>query len=210
MSETKKDNSIPIKIILLGESGTGKTSLINNYLGKKFSESEESTLSSEVSTKILEIDKGKYSINIWDTCGQEKYHSVTKLFIKESKIVIFVYNIIELKSFELLDYWVKATEENINNNNEVIYGVVGNKADRYEEQEVEKKQGENFAKEIGALFIETSAKEDTLGFRQFVNKLIEQSLGKKVIDNNNNDKEEKNKKLTSKNKDKKKKGFVEN
>ena len=190
----------------MGEPGTGKTSLINNYFGKKFSESEESTLSSEVKTKLLEIDKVKYSINIWDTCGQEKYHSVTKLFIKESKIVIFVYNIIELKTFELLDYWVKATGEILNNNDEVIYGVVGNKADRYEEQEVEKNQGENFAKEIGALFIETSAKEDKLGFRQFVNQLIEKSIGKKGIDNNN-DKEENNKKLTSKNKDKKKKGF---
>ena len=204
MSEKKEDNSIPIKIILLGETGTGKTSLINNYFGKKFSENEESTLSSEVSTRLLEIDQVKYSINLWDTCGQEKYHSVTKLFIKESKIVILVYNITKIKTFELLDYWVKTTEEILNKTTEVIYGVVGNKADLYEDQEVEKSQGENFAKEIDALFIETSAKEDKLGFKQFVNKLIEKSIGKKCIDINSENKEEK-KKLTLK-KDKKKKG----
>ena len=204
MSEKKEDNSIPIKIILLGETGTGKTSLINNYFGKKFSENEESTLSSEVSTRLLEIDQVKYSINLWDTCGQEKYHSVTKLFIKESKIVILVYNITKIKTFELLDYWAKTTEEILNKTTEVIYGVVGNKADLYEDQEVEKSQGENFAKEIDALFIETSAKEDKLGFKQFVNKLIEKSIGKKCIDINSENKEEK-KKLTLK-KDKKKKG----
>ena len=204
MSEKKEDNSIPIKIILLGETGTGKTSLINNYFGKKFSENEESTLSSEVSTRLLEIDQVKYSINLWDTCGQEKYHSVTKLFIKESKIVILVYNITKIKTFELLDYWAKTTEEILNKTTEVIYGVVGNKADLYEDQEVEKSQGENFAKEVGALFIETSAKEDKLGFKQFVNKLIEKSIGKKCIDINSENKEEK-KKLTLK-KDKKKKG----
>jgi small GTP-binding protein len=204
MSEKKEDNSIPIKIILLGETGTGKTSLINNYFGKKFSENEESTLSSEVSTRLLEIDQVKYSINLWDTCGQEKYHSVTKLFIKESKIVILVYNITKIKTFELLDYWAKTTEEILNKTTEVIYGVVGNKADLYEDQEVEKSQGENFAKEIDALFIETSAKEDKLGFKQFVNKLIEKSIGKKCVDINSENKEEK-KKLTLK-KDKKKKG----
>ena len=204
MSEKKEDNSIPIKIILLGETGTGKTSLINNYFGKKFSENEESTLSSEVSTRLLEIDQVKYSINLWDTCGQEKYHSVTKLFIKESKIVILVYNITKIKTFELLDYWAKTTEEILNKTTEVIYGVVGNKADLYEDQEVERSQGENFAKEIDALFIETSAKEDKLGFKQFVNKLIEKSIGKKCIDINSENKEEK-KKLTLK-KDKKKKG----
>ena len=204
MSEKKEDNSIPIKIILLGETGTGKTSLINNYFGKKFSENEESTLSSEVSTRLLEIDQVKYSINLWDTCGQEKYHSVTKLFIKESKIVILVYNITKIKTFELLDYWVKTTEEILNKTTEVIYGVVGNKADLYEDQEVERSQGENFAKEIDALFIETSAKEDKLGFKQFVNKLIEKSIGKKCVDINSENKEEK-KKLTLK-KDKKKKG----
>ena len=141
MSNKKEDKSIPIKIILLGETGTGKTSLINNYFGKKFSENEESTLSSEVSSKLLEIDQVKYSINIWDTCGQERYHSVTKLFIKESKIVIFVYNITKINSFELLDYWVKATEEILNYDDEAIYGVIGNKADLFENQEVEKSKG---------------------------------------------------------------------
>ena len=86
----------------------------------------------------------------------------------------------------------------------IVLAVVGNKEDLYENQEVEKSQGENFAKEVGALFIETSAKEDKLGFKQFVNKLIEKSIGKKCIDINSENKEEK-KKLTLK-KDKKKKG----
>ena len=208
MSEKKEDKSIPIKIILLGETGTGKTSLINNYFGKKFSENEESTLSSEVSSKLLEIDQVKYSINIWDTCGQERYHSVTKLFIKESKIVIFVYNITKINSFELLDYWVKTTEEILNYDDEAIYGVIGNKADLFENQEVEKSQGENFAKKIGAIFIETSAKEDKLGFKQFVSKLIEKSIGKKCVDKiSDNEVEKEKKKLTSKTKDIKKKKY---
>jgi len=81
---------------------------------------------------------------------------------------------------------------------------VGNMIDLYEKQEVEKKQGEDYGKEIGAFFIETSAKEDKLGFKQFVNKLIEKSIGKKTDVNNSNNIEG-NKKLNSKKGKKKRK-----
>ena len=82
-----------IKVILIGESGTGKTSLINATMGLKFKESVESTTTNSFSSKTVTIDNKDYVLNLWDTIGQEKFRALTKIFIKDSKIVILVYDI---------------------------------------------------------------------------------------------------------------------
>ena len=89
-----------VKAILLGESGVGKTCIINRYINNEFNESLEWTLGSAFFLK--EIIKGniKYNVNVWDTTGQEKYHSVTNLFINGSHIIILVYSIDSKSSFE--------------------------------------------------------------------------------------------------------------
>ena len=131
----------------------------------------------EFSQKIINIENKKYMIEMWDTAGEEKFRSLTKIFIKDAKIIIFVYDITKEKSFNELDFWVNSAEEMLWD--ESIYGLAANKIDLFNEQKVEKKLGEKYAKDIGALFCETSAKEDQKGFQEFVEKLI-----KKLIDNN--------------------------
>ena len=77
-----------IKVILVGESGTGKTSLINSAIGLPFKEYEVTTNAAGFVTKVIKIDGKSYSLNLWDTIGQEKFRSLTKIFMKDSKIVI--------------------------------------------------------------------------------------------------------------------------
>ena len=170
-----------IKVILVGEPGTGKTSLINVSTGGNFSENTESTIESTFITKKIVKDDKEYFLNLWDTAGQERYHSVTNLFIKNSEIVIFVYSIIEKQTFEgMKSYWVTTIKETIGN--EPILGIVGNKNDLYMQEDVKEEEGKDFANELGAKFKLVSAKEDSIGFVNFLEELLDEFLKKKGID----------------------------
>ena len=168
-----------IKIVLIGEMYTGKTSLINVYFGLEFCNDLPSTLSPSVSQKELKFHGVPYIIHMWDTAGQEKYRSMTKIFIKGAQIVIFVYDITNESTFEKLGFWVKSVEDILGK--DPILAVIGNKIDLFEKQEVLKVKGEAYAKEIGALFYESSAKDDPKGFQNFINVLIEELLEKKGV-----------------------------
>ena len=172
----EKDNKAYfVKIILLGEMFVGKTCLINVYFDEnKFNPLELSTGQPTQTFKSLEINKKKLNISLWDTMGQEKFRAVTKNFIKDSNIVILVYDITNRASFLELNYWLNVSREELQN--EVIFGVVGNKIDLFNNCEVEKDEAEEYAKKIGALFTETSAKENPIGFRNFIKQLLEKLL----------------------------------
>ena len=175
----ENDNSI--RIVLLGETGGGKTNLINAYFDLGFNSNSSSTVSAESCEGVIEINNKKYPICIWDTAGQEKYRSITKIFIKGAKIVIFVYDITEEDSFKNLNFWVDSVEEVLGK--DIILGLVGNKIDLFVNQIVKTEEGKKYADEIGALFYETSAKEDQAGFKKFVKQLVENYLQGKVIEN---------------------------
>ena len=119
-----EDEGEEIKVILVGEPGTGKTSLINVSVGSKFQENTQSTLLSTFIQKKINKNGKKYILNIWDTAGQEKYHAVTKIFIKNSKIVIFVYAIDSEESFKgLQTYWFKTLKDALGE--EAVLGWLG-------------------------------------------------------------------------------------
>ena len=166
--EKEKENIL--KIVLLGETAIGKTNLINVFLGNKFNPISIPTLNPTSSEKKINIYETNYTINMWDTIGQERYRSMTKMFLKGANIVLFVYDITKKSSFIELNYWVKLVEEELGNN--PILGVCANKIDLFNLEEVSKTEGEEFADKIGALFAETSAKEDPIGFNNFIVKLI--------------------------------------
>ena len=158
------------KAILLGESGVGKTSLINITGGGKFNPSEVPSITSNFIKKYTEIDSKKYLINIWDTAGQEKYKQLAKLFFHGTDIVILVYDISSKETFNSLDFWYNETKENINNN--FIYGIVGNKKDLYLKEEVPEKEGRKYADSKGAKFALVSAKDDPKSFNDFFLSLV--------------------------------------
>ena len=170
-----------IKIILLGECGVGKTSLIKAYLKQEIDPNENTTQVPVVKDmNIMSTQYKSFNISLWDTAGQEVYRSLTSSFYKGSHIVIFVYSIDNKSSFEKLkEYWVQSVVDKIGK--DAIIGLIANKADLYFDEEVEKKEGTKYAKEIGAEYRLTSAKENRNDLILFINELIEKLLRKENL-----------------------------
>ena len=168
-----------LKVVLLGETATGKTNLINVFLGNKFNPMSIPTLNPNSCEKKVNIYDTNYTINMWDTIGQEKYRSMTKMFLKGTNIVIFVYDITKKSTFTELNFWKKLVDDELGDM--PIFGICANKIDLFNMEEVTKLEGEEFANKIDAIFAETSAKEDPSGFNNFIIKLI-----KKYHRNKNN------------------------
>ena len=159
-----------IKVILVGESGTGKTSLIKVSMGLIFQEGMElSTSSASFVTKKIKLGEKTYSLNLWDTIGQEKFRSLTKIFIKDSKIVIFVYDITNSRSFEELNFWFKIIHDVLGDS--PILGICGNKQDLFVKEEVNEETAGKYAEEKGVPFRLTSAK-NPMSFNLFLEDLL--------------------------------------
>ena len=165
-----------VKVVLLGESAVGKTSIISQYTTKKFNPRCSTSVSAQFISKTLDFPEFEKSLkfDIWDTVGQEKYRSLAKIFYRDAKVIIFVYDITKEYSFNALkDYWYKET---INcTEGTPLFAVAANKSDLYTEQTVNNKDGREFAEQINAIFQTTSAMSDT-----GINTLFE-NIGKKII-----------------------------
>ena len=175
------DNSL--KVVLLGEAGVGKTNLIRVSIGKEFEHNAASTLASTYCVSKVQIGNKSYKYYLWDTAGQESYRSLNKLFIKDSKIVLIVFAINSRESFSQVDFWYNSVKEQLGNDKYFI-GLIGNKSDLYEEENVVKDQEiEKKANELGVKFKVTSALTDSKGFIEFLNKLLEEYITKYNLDN---------------------------
>ena len=148
------ENKIHIKLILLGEAGVGKSAIIQRYNENTFSENISSTSHANFIEKDVTVNNQKVILELWDTVGQEEYRSVAKMFLKNSKIVILVYDVTNFKSFESLGYWYDYISKELDNN--VVLGLAGNKTDLiFEdgfEEEVSPEKARKYAEKIGAYF----------------------------------------------------------
>ena len=159
-----------IKVILLGESGVGKTSIIRRYINNEFSQYSESTLGTTFLVKEIVKKNIIYRLIIWDTSGQEKYHSVTNLFINNSNIVILIYSIDSRISFEGLDYWYNSIKERLEGENYIL-AIVGSKSDLIDDEAVPEEEGKKFAESKNAIFKLVSAKSFPEGINDLFNTL---------------------------------------
>ena len=173
-----------IKVILLGNSGVGKTSLINICVPEGYDKEQENvpTLSSYYVQKRVKIDNKSYILNLWDTAGQETYLGITKLFFKGSEIVIFVYDICAENSFRDLSKWIQMTEEIIDNKH--ICAIIGNKNDLYLEAKIKENEGKQLAESKQFKFKLVSAKFDPKVFNEFLLELVREY--KDQLDNGEN------------------------
>ena len=107
--EEEIDSTEHYKIVLIGEAGVGKTSIISQFIEQIFQEDLQASTGGTFSSKSLILDNGKtIKLDIWDTAGQEKYRSLTNLFYKDSNAAILAYDICRVESFEeIKNYWVK-------------------------------------------------------------------------------------------------------
>ena len=167
------------KVVLLGDSGVGKTCIITRFVSSSFDANMTSTNGASYCTKLVKYEQlGKnLLLDVWDTAGQEKYRSLTKFFYKDAAAVILVYDITREDSFEnMKNYWYNQLLENCNK--DVVLGVVGNKCDLFEEEKVSEADAREFSDKIGAIFELTSAQNNT-GITE-----IFQEVGNKYLDPN--------------------------
>lgn len=171
-----EDDNDKIKIILVGNAAVGKTAIINRFHYNSFSDTIPSTFVVNYIDHVIKINNENIKIAVWDTAGQEKYKSLTKIFVKDSKIVIFVYDITTKTSFDEVDYWVKTVKDILGD--APVYGLVGNKKDLFQKEEIDEDMGRNKADEIGAIFRLTSAKTERGGINDYMIELVEEYLKK--------------------------------
>ena len=144
------------KVVLLGDSGVGKSSVINRAINDSFYEYAESSISAAFVTMEKVIDNETIKLEIWDTAGQERYKALAPIYFKNSKVAMIFYSITNIKSFNAAKSWMKTIEDHNQGKTKMI--LVGNKCDLVNKREVTYKQGEELADKNGVLFFETSAK----------------------------------------------------
>ena len=158
LSEDNFDEKI--KIMIIGETKTGKTSLISRYCKNEFTGGAYlSTIGIDFQIKNLTINSKKIRLQIWDTAGQERFRNIAKNYFQSSDGFLILYDISNHESFETLDYWVEEIKSNSQELAKMI--LVGNKCDLINERKIKKEEGENYAKNKKIRFFEVSAKDGT-------------------------------------------------
>ena len=167
-----ESSEMMFKIIIIGNSSTGKTKIIDRYLKNNFEDNSIPTLGFQMNKKEFQIEQDKITVQIWDTAGQEKYNSLTSSYYKNAKGALVVYDITDKGSFNKIE---KLVDDLKNGSDKNIYIIlVGNKNDLEDQRKVTKEEGEKFAQEHNYIFHEISAKTGE-GFSElFYKKIFEQ------------------------------------
>ena len=156
--DMEESKTLEYYVIFVGDSGVGKTSILNRFIDEKFENDIKCTINIDFKTKSLKIDKNLFAkLNIYDTAGQEKFRTLTRQYYHNADGVILVFDLTSENSFNKLNKWINEIEENTKNI-EII--LVGNKSD-LQDRKINKINAEKFAKEKNLKYIETSAKEGT-------------------------------------------------
>ena len=145
-----------IKLLLIGDSGVGKSCLLLKFAEDSFTPSFLSTIGIDYKIKTIKINNKTIKLQIWDTAGQERFRTITTAYYRGAMGILLVYDITNLKSFENIINWINNIESNSNDQVKII--LLGNKFDIGNKRIVETLQGKNLAKKYNIDFFETSAK----------------------------------------------------
>ncbi|VDN05511.1 unnamed protein product [Thelazia callipaeda] len=144
------------KLVLLGESAVGKSSLVLRFVKGQFHEYQESTIGAAFLTQTICLDDTTVKFEIWDTAGQERYHSLAPMYYRGAQAAIVVYDIANQESFAKAKNWVKELQRQASPN--IVIALSGNKADLVNRRVVEYEEAQAYAEDNALLFMETSAK----------------------------------------------------
>jgi small GTP-binding protein len=146
-----------MKVVIIGDSLVGKTCILVRLTAGKFDLESFPTIGAAFQNHVLVTENGSVTLHIWDTAGQEKYHSLTPMYYQNAQVAILVFDLTRLKSFESLDQWME--QLNGKRDTDLKIFLVGNKADLIDERAVEEDRAQDFAAKSGAVaYIKTSAK----------------------------------------------------
>ena len=146
-----------LKIVIVGDSGVGKTNFLSRFIYNKFNILNQPTLGTDFQSKIIFLPKTRQNVKLqfWDTAGQERYRAINKIYFQKVQGIILVYDITDLKTYEGLDNWIKLINDN---SDDVPIVLIGNKLDDANENRIVRyEEGKSYADKYGFLFFETSA-----------------------------------------------------
>eukprot|EP01121_Diplochlamys_sp_Union-15-3_P012535 TRINITY_DN3768_c0_g1_i2.p1 TRINITY_DN3768_c0_g1~~TRINITY_DN3768_c0_g1_i2.p1 ORF type:complete len:205 (+),score=34.71 TRINITY_DN3768_c0_g1_i2:28-642(+) len=156
MYSTTSETEYLFKVLLVGESGVGKTCLLTRYADDKFDPVYLSTIGVDFRFRMLDLGDTKLKLQIWDTAGQERFRNITTSYYRGAHGVFLVYDVTDQRSFDKLPYWIDEIKHHCQPNIKVI--IIGNKSDMAS-RAVSSGMGQSFAEKMGVKFLETSAKE---------------------------------------------------
>ncbi|KAL3884345.1 hypothetical protein ACJMK2_024492 [Sinanodonta woodiana] len=144
------------KLLLIGDSGVGKTCVLFRFSEDAFNATFISTIGIDFKIRTIDLDGKKIKLQIWDTAGQERFRTITTAYYRGAMGIMLVYDITNEKSFENIRNWIRNIEEHASRDVEKM--ILGNKCDMNDRRQVSKERGEQLAIEHGIKFMETSAK----------------------------------------------------
>ena len=147
------------KVILIGDSNTGKTSLINRFVNKTFDEKYLCTIGVDFFMKTIEVDEQTIKLQIWDTAGMEKYKSISSSYYRGSHAAFVIFDLTNKNTFDSITKWIEAYHKSNNPQFQKNVVLIGNKSDLVDNREITRAEAENFAKMKKMVYWETSAKE---------------------------------------------------
>ena len=206
MSDNEESYDILLKLVMIGDSGVGKTNILSRYINNEFSSITKATVGVEFFSTLIKKNNKLIKLQIWDTAGQERYKSITSAYYKGAKGAFVVYDITKMKTFKNLDKWI--TELKANGNEDIYIILIGNKLDLEKNREVMTNDVKRKAEELKVGYFETSALDGSNiehAFDVIVEEMskkipVEDINVKKAINNNKvinidvNKKDDKNKK----------------
>jgi len=158
MSQGNAPYDMQIKLLMIGDSGVGKTCLLLRYANDSFSPTFITTIGIDFKIKNIDIDGTRIKLQIWDTAGQERFRTITTSYFRGAQGILLVYDVTDRRSFESIRNWISQIQQHADVHVNKI--LVGNKCDMLDEKVVSTEEGEKLASEFGIQFWECSAKND--------------------------------------------------
>ena len=155
MTDSFYEQSPNVKIVLLGDSSVGKTTIINITQGKDFSADQQSTIGACFYIKKIKVGDKIVKLHIWDTAGQERFRSISPMYFRDADVIILVYAVNNINSFQSMQSWYNLIKDTCQTMPKIL--VFANKVD-IEDRSVSKEDGNKFAQEISSPYFEVSAK----------------------------------------------------
>eukprot|EP00189_Rhodosorus_marinus_P005400 CAMPEP_0113954498 /NCGR_PEP_ID=MMETSP0011_2-20120614/595_1 /TAXON_ID=101924 /ORGANISM="Rhodosorus marinus" /LENGTH=214 /DNA_ID=CAMNT_0000963651 /DNA_START=34 /DNA_END=678 /DNA_ORIENTATION=- /assembly_acc=CAM_ASM_000156 len=170
------------KIVLVGDSGVGKSNLLTRFTKNEFNYDSRTTIGVEFATSIIKVEDKSIKAQIWDTAGQERYRAITKAYYRGAFGALILYDISKKATFESVERWLKELKEN--SDNDMVIMLVGNKSDLTNQRQVRTDEGKAFASTNGLSFIETSALDASNvneAFTEILTEIFNQKRAKPVV-----------------------------
>ena len=170
-----------LKVVIIGDPSTGKSSLLRRYCEGRFSTKYKCTIGVDFYTKISKFGSEIAKVLLWDTAGQERFRTMTKGYYQGASGCLIIYDITRYATFQGCSTWAEQYANNNSLSRSQIVALVGNKLDLDEEREVTRSQGEELAKALGCLFFEVSALQEDNNVSDALQNFTKQMLEKTIL-----------------------------